>query len=113
MNPGPILTIRNTFPTHLHTLLFSAPFYSENTKTYLLSCTHNQNPKTPLPHHIYFIALLFTLLHLLSNLILLTFTPCAGQPLGGVGDTRRGDCFAGCLKKDERSFFNRSPRVQY
>jgi hypothetical protein len=77
MNPGQILTIRNTLLTHLHTLLFSAPFYSENTKIYLLSCTNNQNPKTLLPHHIYFIALLFTLLHLFSYFILLTFTPCA------------------------------------
>jgi hypothetical protein len=77
MNPGPILTIRNTFLAHLHTLLFSAPFYYENTKKYLLSCTDNQNSKTPLPHHIYFIALLFTLLHVLSYFILLTFTLCA------------------------------------
>jgi hypothetical protein len=56
MNPGPILTIRNTFPTHLHTLLFLVPFYSENRKAYLLSCTHKQIPKTPF--HI-----IFTLLH--------------------------------------------------
>jgi hypothetical protein len=45
MNPGQILTIRNTFSTHLPSLLFSASLYSENAKTYLLSCTHNQNPK--------------------------------------------------------------------
>jgi hypothetical protein len=45
MNPGPILIVRNTFPTHLHALLFSALFKSENTKTYLLSCIHLQNPK--------------------------------------------------------------------
>jgi hypothetical protein len=32
MNHGPILTIRNTFSTHLHSLLFSASFYSENIK---------------------------------------------------------------------------------
>jgi hypothetical protein len=54
---------------HLYTLLFSASFYSENTKIYLLSCTHNQNPKTSLPHHIYFIALLFTLLYCISYFI--------------------------------------------
>jgi hypothetical protein len=77
MNPGLILTIRNTFPMHLHTLLFSASFYSENTKTYSLSCIHNQNPKTPLPYHIYFITLLSTLMYLLAYFILLTFTPCA------------------------------------
>jgi hypothetical protein len=38
-------------------------------------------------------------------LFLLTFTPCAWQPLGGVGDTRQGDFFASCFKKDEHSFF--------
>jgi hypothetical protein len=62
---------------------------------------------------IYFIALLFILLHLLSYFILLTFTPCAWQPLGGVGDTRQVNCFAVCLKKNERSFFDYSSRVRY
>jgi hypothetical protein len=42
---------------HLYTLLFSASFYSENTKIYLLSCTHNPNPKK----HYY--RIIFTLLH--------------------------------------------------
>jgi hypothetical protein len=41
---------------HLHALLFSASFKSENTKTYLLSCIHLQNPKIPYTNHI-------TLLH--------------------------------------------------
>jgi hypothetical protein len=36
--------------THLHTLLFLASFYSENTKTYFVSCIHNQNPEKHLPH---------------------------------------------------------------
>jgi hypothetical protein len=87
MNPGPIFIIRNTFPTLLFALLFSALNYSENTKTYLLSCIHFQNPKTCFPHHIYFIALLFILLHIIF--IILIFTPYAWQPLGGVGDTRQ------------------------
>jgi hypothetical protein len=43
--------------------------------------------------------------------ILLTYTPCAWQPLGGVGDTRQWSCFAGCLKKNDKSFFDWSPRV--
>jgi hypothetical protein len=59
MNPGPILIIRNTFPTHLHALLFSASFKSENTKIHLLSCINLQNPKIPFTHHIYFIASLY------------------------------------------------------
>jgi hypothetical protein len=61
MNPGPISIIRNTFPTHLHALLFSASFKSENIKTHLLSCIQLQNPKIPFTHHMYFIALLSTL----------------------------------------------------
>jgi hypothetical protein len=64
MNPGPNLIIRNTFPTHLQVLLFSASFKSENTKTYLLSCIHLKNPKTPHTHHIYFILLHCYLLYL-------------------------------------------------
>jgi hypothetical protein len=51
-----------------HSFIFSTILFRKY-KTYLLSCSHNQNPKTPLPHHIYFIALLFTLLHLLSYFI--------------------------------------------
>jgi hypothetical protein len=53
---------------------------------------------------IYFIAFIIIF-------FLLTFTPCDWQPLGGVGDTRRGDRFAGCLKKNERSFFDCSLSV--
>jgi hypothetical protein len=71
MNPSQILIIKNTFPTHLHVLLFLASFKSENTKTYLLSCIHLQNPKIPSTHHIYFIALLFTLFALLHILFYL------------------------------------------
>jgi hypothetical protein len=41
MNPGPILTIRNTFSTHLHTLLFSATFYSKNKKN-IFTFSHTQ-----------------------------------------------------------------------
>jgi hypothetical protein len=54
---------------HLYSLLFSASFYPENTKIYLFSCTHSQNPKTPLPHHIYFITLFFTLPYCTSYFI--------------------------------------------
>jgi hypothetical protein len=68
MNPGPILTIRNTFLTHLHKLLFSAPFYSKNTKTYLLSCTHNQNPKNH--YHIIITLLYYYLLYCIRYHIL-------------------------------------------
>jgi hypothetical protein len=46
--PGPILIIRNTFPTLARVRLFSALIKSENTKTYLLSCNNIKNPKTPL-----------------------------------------------------------------
>jgi hypothetical protein len=35
MNPGPILTIRNTFPTLPHDFLFSVIIKSENTKNIL------------------------------------------------------------------------------
>jgi hypothetical protein len=112
MNPGPILIIRNTFRTHLDELLFSASFKSENTNTHLLSCIHLQNPKIPLPHHIYFIALLFTLFAL-SYFILFIFTSCTWQPLGGVGDTRQWSWFAGCLKTNNESFLGCSPRVRY
>jgi hypothetical protein len=63
MNPGPILIIRNTFPAHLHALLFSASFKFENTKTHLLSCIQLQNPKISFTHHIYFLALYLRYLH--------------------------------------------------
>jgi hypothetical protein len=56
----------------------------------------------PFPHHIYFIALLFILLYIIS--ILLTFTSYAWQPLGGVGDTRQGNYFVGCLRRTMRAF---------
>jgi hypothetical protein len=49
MNPGPVYIIRNTFPTLLYAILFSALNYSENTKTYLLLCIDNQKPKISLP----------------------------------------------------------------
>jgi hypothetical protein len=56
MNPGPILIIRNTFPTHLHALLFSASFKSKNTKTHYLLVYNYKTPK-------YLSHVIFTLLH--------------------------------------------------
>jgi hypothetical protein len=67
MNTGPILITRNTFPTHLQVLLFSASFKSENTKTYLFSCIHLKNPKHLT--HIIFILLHCYLLYLHSHIL--------------------------------------------
>jgi hypothetical protein len=36
--------------------------------------------------------------------ILLTFTPYALKPIGGVGDTRQGNHFVGCLTRMKRAF---------
>jgi hypothetical protein len=56
MNPSPILTIRNTFPRHLHTLLFSAPFFPKIQKhIYFLAHT------TKTQKHYY--RIIFILLH--------------------------------------------------
>jgi hypothetical protein len=111
MNPGPILIIRNTFPTILFTLLFSASFYSENTKNIFTFLHTHTKPKSTFPASYLLYCIVIYLLHLIF--ILLTFTPCAWQPLGGVGDTRQGNCFVGCLKKNDESFFNYSPRILY
>lgn len=48
MNPGPILIIRNTFPTLLSSLLFSAIYYFENTKILSILAITHKNPKTTL-----------------------------------------------------------------
>jgi hypothetical protein len=110
-NPGPILIIRNTFPQFYSHFYFQHHFIPKIQKTYLLSCMHIQNPKIPFSHHIYFIALLFTLLH--HIFILFTFTPCAWQTLGGVGGTRQVNYFIGCLNKNDERFFEFSSRIRY
>jgi hypothetical protein len=99
--------ISNTF---IRTFIFSIILFRKYKNIFTFLHTHTKL-KIPFPHHIYFIALLFTLLHLIF--ILLTFTPCAWQPLGGVGDTRQENCFVGCLKKNDETFFDCFPRVRY
>jgi hypothetical protein len=60
MNPGPILIIRNTFPTYLHALLFSVLFKSENTKTHYL-LAYNYKPKNTFHAYLlYCIVIYFT-----------------------------------------------------
>jgi hypothetical protein len=63
MNPGPILIVRNTFPTHLHALLFLELFKSENTKNIFTFLHTPTKPKNILPHYIYFIASYLLCLH--------------------------------------------------
>ena len=46
MKPGPILIIRNTFPLHLPSFIFSAINKSENKKILLLLAITHINPKT-------------------------------------------------------------------
>jgi hypothetical protein len=114
--PSPILIIRNTFQTLFHALLFLALIKSENTKTYLLSCNHIENPKTPLPYFfsrilalVYFIAsyLFYCICYLfifIFNTLCLTTTRCSW----GRKTTRLF-----CSGENEESFFDCSPRVQY
>jgi hypothetical protein len=74
-----------------------------------------QNPKTPLSYHFSCIIALvyFTASYLLYCIVIyfiafviyfyLHLTPCAWQPLSGVGYARQGDCFAGCLTRTNRA----------
>ena len=59
MNPGPILIIRNNFPTTIIHFLFAAIYKFENTKIHLLLAFTIQNPKTPSIIAITIIAYLF------------------------------------------------------
>jgi hypothetical protein len=59
---------KHVFDAFMHSFIFSIILLWKY-KNNLLSCTHNQNPKTSLSHHIYFIALLFTLPYCTSYFI--------------------------------------------
>jgi hypothetical protein len=99
--------LSNTFAC---TFIFSTKLFRKYKK--IFTSLHTQ-PKPKNIIHIYFIAFLFTLPSCILYLLLIIFTPCAWQPLSGVGDTRTRNYFAGCWKKNERSFFDCSPRVRY
>jgi hypothetical protein len=110
--------LSNTFTC----ILISALIKSENTKTYLLSCNHTKNPKISLSYCFSCIISLdyFLALHLLYCIVIyfiafififyLHSTPCAWQPLGGVGDARQGDRLH---DENEESFYDYSLRVRY
>jgi hypothetical protein len=71
MNPGPILIIRNTFPTLARFFKNSSLIKSEIQKHIYFFCNHLKNPKTRLPYFFSFIIALVIycitciLLHLL------------------------------------------------
>jgi hypothetical protein len=118
MNPSPILIIRNTFPTLILEFQFSLLIKSENTKTYLLSCNHIKNPKTPLPYHFSCILVIFTLLHCnlfycISYFILLTFNTLCLTTTGWSWGRKTRRLFCRWPDKNEESFYDCSPRVQY
>jgi hypothetical protein len=101
MNPGPILIIRNTFPTLARVFLFPFIIKSKNTKKNTF-CNYIKNTKTHL-----FIALVYFLLFSFYYFVLLAIIipkSCAWQPVGGVGDARQGVCFAACLTRMKRAF---------
>jgi hypothetical protein len=73
MNPGPILIIRNTFPTLPYVFLFLVIINSENTKNIFTFCNYTENPIVFLLYDsslvllsvIYFLLFYFILLDLL------------------------------------------------
>jgi hypothetical protein len=110
MNLGLILIIKTPFQCLHVSFKFHLQLNPKN-KKYLLSCNHIENLKTPLPYCIsyiivlvYFIGLLFILFYCIVILFYLHSTPCAWQPLGGVGDARQVECFAGRLTRTKRDF---------
>ena len=112
MNPGPILIIRNNFPTTIIHFLFSAIYKFENTKILLLLAFTIHNPKTLsiiaiiilAYHHCIFISCLhiyflfaYLLLVCIHYYLYIVITPCAWQPLGEVEDQNTYTLF--CVTK--------------
>jgi hypothetical protein len=71
MSPGPIYIIRNTFPTLLYALLFSALNYSENKKNIFTSLDTQLKPKNIITasYLFYCINIYFTVLHIIFTFI--------------------------------------------
>jgi hypothetical protein len=118
MNPGPILIIINTFHTLFLALLFSSLTKSKNTKTYLLSCNHIKNPKTPLSYFIshiialvYFIALY--LFYCICYFILLTFNTLCLTTIRWSWGRKTMILFCRLPDVNKESLFNCSTRVRY
>jgi hypothetical protein len=86
MSHGPILIIRNVFPTLARVFLFLVIIKSEIPKTLIPFATILKTQK-----YIYFTVLVYFLLFNFYYFILLDILiskPYALQPFGGVGDTR-------------------------
>jgi hypothetical protein len=101
--------LSNTF---ICTFIFSTKLFRK-CKNIFTSLHTQLKPKNIITasYLLYCILIYFTVLRII--LLLLTFTPCAWEPLSGVGDTRTRNCFTGCWKKNDMSYFDCSPRVRY
>ena len=135
MNPGPILIIRNTFPTLLSSLLFSAIYYSENTKILSIPAITHKNPKTTLLSYIssrlhletlftfsFALCLIYLVIYYL-HYYLFTFSYCVtllirnlvlDNHLVDLGTQDKVPCFTDCLTRRGRITSEASfPRVRF
>jgi hypothetical protein len=115
MNPGPILIIRNTFPTLARVFLISSLIKSKNTKhIYFLAIIS----KTPLPYCIsriialvYFIA--SYLFYCICYFILLTFNTLCLTTIRWSWGCNTRSLFCRLPDENEERFFECYPRVRY
>jgi hypothetical protein len=103
--------MKHLFNTFICTFIFSTKLFWKY-KNIFTSLHAQPKPKNiiTIAYLLYCIVIYFTVLHIIFTW--LTFTSCAWQPLGGVGNTRMKNCFAGCWK-NKKSFFDCSSRVRY
>jgi hypothetical protein len=102
--PRSNLIITNTFPLLLFTSLILALIkYGNHKNTFPFAITLKTQKQLYFTALVYFLSLVFFSSYFILFVVLISKT-CAWQPLGGVGDTRQGTYFAGCLTRIERDF---------
>jgi hypothetical protein len=103
MNPGPILTIRNTFTTLPRVFLFFLSLLNpKNSKNTFTFCNYTKNPKTLLIYSIS-LSLLFVILF---YFISLTTTQWSWEH-------KTKNLFCRLLGENEKNFLDYSPRARY
>jgi hypothetical protein len=104
---------KHLFDEFIHSFIFNIILFRKykNIFTFLHTQSKPKNIITT-SYLLYCIVIYFTVLHIIFY-FLLTFTPCAWQSLGGVGDTRTRKLFCRLLEEEWRELLRLFPRVQY
>jgi hypothetical protein len=112
--PGSNLNhMKHLSDTFICTFIFNTKLFRKYKNIFTSLHTHTK-PKNIITasYLFYYIVIYFTVLHIIFH-FLLTFTPCAWQPLSGVGDKRTRNLFCRLLEEEQQELLQLFPRFRY